>query len=397
MKFKNKGRKIYKTKEKNYYGKTPAGKFFSGALSVLLLGGIAFLGYSVAEPIINYTRKQGDESVVSTETDSDADNSDNASDDADSTTGIEDSISIEQFIGVSLSKESLYNIDALNSALNNITDENAEYVSVPLKVEGGEIYYNTSVAEAIMCGAVRSTLTLDEITSAIKDAGYKPVAEISLLHDNIAPQYYVDMGYKTADDGSRWLDNSLDNGGKPWLSPFSEYTQEYLSSIVSEIATADFDKVVCSDVVFPPFRDSDLALLGGDVNDSNRYMSLTSLVNMVYSQMISGGTTTMLEVSAVDMLQGNCEVIQPMLLDISTIILNIDLDDMGTAVTTSETVYEFTGTNDENATKILNLVKNQLGDYNVIVRVSGSGFTANELYKVKNAIAELGYSSYIIG
>ena len=32
MKFKNKGRKIYKTKEKNYYGKSPVGKAFSVGL-----------------------------------------------------------------------------------------------------------------------------------------------------------------------------------------------------------------------------------------------------------------------------------------------------------------------------------------------------------------------------
>ena len=33
MKFKNKGRKIYKTKEKNYYGKSPVGKAFSVGLT----------------------------------------------------------------------------------------------------------------------------------------------------------------------------------------------------------------------------------------------------------------------------------------------------------------------------------------------------------------------------
>ena len=49
MKFKNKGRKIYKTKEKNYYGKSPVGKAFSVGLTVLLIGGIGFIGYSVAE------------------------------------------------------------------------------------------------------------------------------------------------------------------------------------------------------------------------------------------------------------------------------------------------------------------------------------------------------------
>lgn len=62
-----KGRKIYKTKERNYLGKSPMSKFMSGALTVLLIGGIGFLGYSVAEPIINYTRHEGDE-PLSTET-----------------------------------------------------------------------------------------------------------------------------------------------------------------------------------------------------------------------------------------------------------------------------------------------------------------------------------------
>ena len=49
MRFKNKGRKIYKTKEKNYYGKSPVGKAFSVGLTILLLGGIGFIGYSGAD------------------------------------------------------------------------------------------------------------------------------------------------------------------------------------------------------------------------------------------------------------------------------------------------------------------------------------------------------------
>ena len=63
MKIKNKGRKIYKTKEKNFYGKSIPNKIFSAGLTVLFLSGVVFLGYSVAEPIMNYTKKKGDNSV----------------------------------------------------------------------------------------------------------------------------------------------------------------------------------------------------------------------------------------------------------------------------------------------------------------------------------------------
>ena len=76
---KYKGRKIYKTKEKNYYDKSFGGKFFSLLLTLILLGGVAFIGYSFAEPMLNFSKKAGDtvsenlnsivpETAVSTET-----------------------------------------------------------------------------------------------------------------------------------------------------------------------------------------------------------------------------------------------------------------------------------------------------------------------------------------
>ena len=61
MRTNKKGRKLYKTKEKNYYGKSPVGKVFSAVLSVLLIGGLGFIGYSVAEPLLNYNKKVDDD------------------------------------------------------------------------------------------------------------------------------------------------------------------------------------------------------------------------------------------------------------------------------------------------------------------------------------------------
>ena len=57
---KYKGRKIYKTKEKNYYDKSFSGKLLSLFLTLILLGGVGFIGYSVAEPLLNFSKKAGD-------------------------------------------------------------------------------------------------------------------------------------------------------------------------------------------------------------------------------------------------------------------------------------------------------------------------------------------------
>lgn len=396
MKIRNKGRKIYKTKEKNYYGKSPFGKFMSGALSVLLIGGLGFLGYSVAEPIINYTRKTGDEEPAATAAETKEQTESVSADTTGDAVDVMDNISVEQYRAASVGTEDMNSLETLAAALERVPAD-TEYVSVPLKARGGEIYYASSVSEAGLCGAVRSVLTLNDITSAVRAAGFKPIAELSLLNDSIFPAAYPDAGYKIADGGSMWIDDALDNGGKPWMSPMSDVTLGYLSALGDEIAEADFERVICGDVVFPPFRESDLTLLSEDVKKSDRYLALTSLVNSLYSKFISGDTAMMLEVSAAELLSGGGEVIQPMVLDVNTLVLNVDFDEIGQSVTTPETVYEFTGTAEENADKIIGLVKDRLSDYNIVVRFSGKNTEQSELIRAKESIAGYGYTSYIIG
>ncbi|MBQ8297267.1 MAG: hypothetical protein IJX77_05730 [Ruminococcus sp.] len=391
MKFKQKGRKIYRTKEKNYYGKSPVGKFLSGALTVLLIGGIGFLGYSVAEPIINYTKKAGDEKTAETTTLNAAGTAVSATETM--TQPVTEPVSAEKLAAAVLEPEDFADLETLRAALLNIpTNEGIEYAVAPLKVSGGELYYASGVYEAQSCGAVRTELTLSEITSEITAAGFKPAAEISLLRDNILPQTYPDSGYTTAADGSLWLDEI---NGKPWVSPFSDSTNVYLGAVADEIMTAGFEKIICSDVVFPPFSDNDYGILAENVSGAEGSNTLTNLANQMYSKITNGGASMMLEVSVIDLLQGNDAVIQPMLLDVSTIVLEIDFEEIGTMVEAGNTIYEFTGTPSENAEKAIGLVQHKLADYNVAVEFSGAD--TSELLEAKDVISDFGYTSFIIG
>lgn len=397
MKFKSKGRKIYKTKEKNYYGKSTAGKILSAALTLLLLGGIGFLGYSVAEPIINYSKKTGDSDSSDTESTSiskTADLNGTLSDEASAV----NAVSAEEFCGASLSVSDMTDLSSLTAALRNISDsEGIEYVSVPLKISGGEIYYASQIYEAQACGSVQSELTLDEIVSAIRAEGFTPVAELSLLRDNLLPQTYPDASYKIASDGSNWLDNDSASGGKPWASPFSELTQAYLNSIAGEVAAADFDKIICCDAVFPPFKESDIELLDFDTDSEDFHTALTLVVNQLYSSTTNSGSAMFLEISAEDLIMGYDDIIQPMLLDVSTLVLDIDFDVLDSGITTDTTLYEFAGTPSENAVKAMDLVQDKLSDYNVVVRLSGDNTDEDSLLQAKDSISDLGYSSFIIG
>ncbi|MCR4889715.1 MAG: putative glycoside hydrolase [Ruminococcus sp.] len=395
MKRKNKGRKIYKTKEKNYYGKSPAGKFMSGLLTVLLIGGIGFIGYSVAEPIINYTQHKGDEPSESTkaEENTSGDVTEGATDPSSG-----EKINAELFTAAHLRASDLTDMKSLQSALNSVPQgEGIEYVEVPLKVKGGKVYYASSCAEAKMSGAIQSSLTLGDINSAIKESGYKPAASVSVFCDNILPVSYPDTGFKTVDDGSQWLDNDPANGGKPWVSPFSSSALSYVSDIVSEVSAAGFDRVVCSDIMFPYFRESDLELLDEKLGKTERFMALTSAANMLYDKAVTNGASMYIEVSAADMLRGNGDVLKPMLLSANTVVVNIDVEELKGGITNGQMLYEFEGTPDEIADKCLKFVKDDLADFNVIVRLSGEGRTAQELLNASKVISSYGYSSFVIG
>ena len=399
MKFKNKGRKIYKTKEKNYYGKSPVGKAFSVGLTVLLIGGIVFIGYSVAEPLINYTKKKGDSTAESAVIASDTTPTDeNGEPVTDEGAAPQVPVSAEAYRAYALDPLDISDTQSIKAALKRVpSEEKIEYIEVPLKVSGGNIYYATNNYYATSSGVIQSYTKLSDIVSAISAEGYKPVALVSTFNDNIIPNYFRDMSYLTVDDGSQWIDNDIDAGGKPWMTPFSELAVEYNTDIVEEVAQAGFERVVCYDFVFPDFRPSDVEFLGEKVVSTDRYMALTSAANMMYDKIMTEGSKMMLEVNASDLLKGKNDVLQPMLLKVNTIILNIDLDLMSYGVYTGDTVYEFTGTPAENVRKMLDLVSEDVSDFNVAVRVSGTTLSTQEMLEAKEEIVGYGFDSYVLG
>lgn len=398
MKRKHKGRKIYKTKEKNYYGKSPLGKFLSGVLTVLLIGGIGFIGYSVAEPIINYTQHKGDEPETTAAEPEETTSSEEPESTVATVPSGEEKLASENYKAVALTVNALSSINDLRTALSAVqSGEGIEFVEVPLKAKGGYIYYASSVSEAKTAGAVQSNLTLSQITSEIKNSGYRPAAVVSTFYDNVLPTVYPDSGYVTYADGLQWIDDDVSNGGKPWTSPYSQRALDYLSGIVDEVSSAGFERVVCSDFVYPYFRQSDLDILDEQFGRSDRFMALTSAANLLYDRSVSNGVSMYIEVSATDILRGGGDVLQPMLLSANTVVVNIDVEELQWGVSDGHTLYEFSGTPAEITDKCLKFISEKLTDLNVVVRISGSGATAQELIKAKEKIADYGYKSFVIG
>lgn len=394
MKIKNKGRKIYKTKEKNYYGKSPTGKFFSALLSVLLIGGIGFLGYSVAGPWINYTRKQGDEEPSESETEPLEEETS-----AEMQTESNEMISVaenedEGYRAFFLSEYDMSSTESIKIAVGRIPQEQGiEYIEVPLKLKNGKLTYESSAQQIIDSDIVQPEITLKEIARTIKKEGYMPSAHISVFADSTIPKIYPQCGYMITETLSAWQDSS----SGLWASPFSSDYTDYLTFIAGEISEAGFEKIICSDLSFPQFSDRDI----GELNDlrlesSERYTYLTDTANELY-KTISDNSDMIIEVSAADVISGKAEVLKPLFLDVDTIVLNINLDEISKGVDTGRTVYEFSGSVSENVMKMLELSESELSDFNVAVRISGGSNNTSDVLRAKDDIAEKGYTSFILG
>ncbi|MCQ2465592.1 MAG: hypothetical protein MJ095_08425 [Oscillospiraceae bacterium] len=227
-----------------------------------------------------------------------------------------------------LTVSDIISLDALTSKLDSVSG--CTSVAVPLKTTGGYVNYDSEVSTARLSGAVSSYLTLQEIVSAVTEKGLTPVAELSTVADNIYPKTYKKSAYQF-DDGytGEWLDNKPESGGKPWTSPFSSETQEYLSSLVNEITAAGIKSVICTDNYFPPFREKDLGYIGEIVKSPDRYKGLTGLVNMLNSAAASNGGKAMLSVSASDVLNSSAEVFKPEEFGSMSAVVTINMNDFG--------------------------------------------------------------------
>ena len=388
MKLKNKGRKIYKTKEKNYYGKSPIGKLFSALLTIILIGGIGVLGYSVAGPMIDYSRKQGDEEPQET-TSAEETTTGISSENATNPTTVE-TPETEIYKGVRLNEYEIMTTEAMETAIGRVP-QNIEYIEIPLKLSDGRIIYDTGYEE--FPEQNNSGLTLSEITRTVRKNGYTPVAYISVFADNIIPAEYPQYSYMNTENLTVWHDADFNM----WVSPFSAEYSGYLNFIADEISGAGFKKIICSDIKFPDFSDMDLSLLNDSRLESySRYTALDNVADMLYDIINYNNSDMIIEVNSSEILSGKAEILNQQI-KADTVVVGINLDEITAGVNTGSTVYEFTGTATENITKMLDLIKDDISDFNVIIRISGTSHNTSDLLRAVDDIAQTGWESFIIG
>ncbi len=196
-----------------------------------------------------------------------------------------------------LSASVLESRDAFISSLEQVKGSNSDVkaVVVPMKLEGGLLNYASNISYVAGMGICDGTLTASEIVSIAKEKGFSVYATISVMDDCQFPELHRDAGIQLADGSGRWLDNSPEKGGKPWMSPYSSKTVSYMTAMIQELEDAGFSAAICQNFVYPSFYESDRDFI--DVEDyfgENRNDAMAALADAMV-EAATGDMTVVLD------------------------------------------------------------------------------------------------------
>jgi hypothetical protein len=394
------GRRVYRysSGEKKKRGK----RVLKVLLAVLILAVLVFVGYSVAGPLMNYlgNLRQPAETQPWTPPDTAAETVSVTKIDGDSSetggTAVEPNKTSERMTAMTLPPEALLSKTALTDNLNSAMTAGFTAVIVPLKTEGGSLLYKSTAEMAVSAGIVTAPMTAKEISDAVKEMGMTPVCSINLLEDNTNFTDYRGV-YKFASDNSRWLDNRLDAGGKPWISPFDSDATEYLRYISDEVTKGGFEKVIFTGLVFPPFRTSDLNYVGDIVKNPNRSDTLVKLFETVAKAAEQNGAKVSLEVSAAGAALGTEEAFIPERLGEASVVLRYDEAELPkTIVENGRELVLSDMTAEARVEAIMTICREKANGLPLIPYLYGLDPNTESYAGSLTAILQMGFESYIV-
>lgn len=356
---------------------------FTVLSSLVILSFFSLIGYSVAKPFakVGEAKKTGSISDSKTET--------IPVTEPDITPGYND------IVAYWLSETEIEDMETLERMLDRI-DNSYNTAVIPLKIRGGMLNYNSSNEGAIMAD-VTSEPELEDIITKIKSRGLKPAASFCMLNDNMYPKADKSSGFIDKKSGKLWFDADENKGGKPWLSPSASASGNYLSSLTSEIAGAGFEFIIATDAEYPQFSRVGLDAIGESVTNENRYLDLIDIVNKTAFAANSKNSEMWIEISAAEMFEGTCEVLQPILLNTDKIVLEINIEEFKSVVKCGDENIDFSSMSvKEKTEKVCDIAETYIYKTSFIPELTGKYLTSLDKREAAEAFKSMDYDSYII-
>lgn len=237
-------------------------------LMVVIVAALAVIGYGAGKPLVEYITSKNSETSESTpswtppetsEADSEV-SSDEAQTSASETSDTSEPDAAEETVSSMyvLPSGTVYDAASLKSAAASAKNAGYAGIVVTAKDSVGNILYKSDIAAVKDGATVTGTLSAKQMCDIITAEGLVPAARFSTLLDR-SNGNYIGGGYMLPDGSGNWLDAAPANGGKKWLSPFSDASAEFMNNIAGELSAAGFKYIIAADTMYPDFRPSDIS------------------------------------------------------------------------------------------------------------------------------------------
>ncbi len=384
-------------------------------IMIVLLAAMVFIGYSVGKPIVEYfsgrpanTEPDGDAQPIEPVTPPQTDKPDpeptaseqvSAVSDDTQTTPDPEPIEPKNILYIAYPGAEGASYDSLiASKIAYALDNNYSGICIELVANGGAVAYNTQSELAALAEAIPSNgiANLSATVEDIKAAGLIAYARVSALSDHLASWYDKGVAYMIQGSTSRWLDNALSSGGKPWLSPFEQRSKDYIAGFAKEISEAGFEGIILGELEFPELRRKDLEYIGDSVKSQTRYKALNDFAQYIINAY-GAGKQAIIEVDAADVISGKAEILKSGgELCTKNIYIRFNPTELGTRVTRPDgSVVSFEGLSPAYTLKaVMQTVNDRLSGLELTVIPIISGCEIDE--GMEKIIAELNLGDNVI-
>ncbi|MBQ7295213.1 MAG: hypothetical protein IJW86_03345 [Clostridia bacterium] len=193
----------------------------------------------------------------------------------------------------------------LRSAAKQVQKKNGNSVVIDFKTKDGKLIYSSLQENAVMgkC-ALYDNDNLRRALDIFENAGVAVIARIYCFEDSAVANANSALAVKYMDTDVNWLDGSDENGGRPWLNPYSKDVRNYLAEIVREISSFGVGAFMLESLQFPEGENTNGATYPGEKNQAKRNAALKNILNQIKNALPENALLIFSQ-SASDALNGN--------------------------------------------------------------------------------------------
>lgn len=267
--------KPHKIKRYNkiYGGRSTLSKLLRTLAAVVVLAGVAYLGWILYDPIASYlsgqmSQAENSGTVLENSTVSEVSGTDLSQ----SETEAPRVFDINNVKAAYLPADRLQNTADLATQLKKLTQKGINTIVIDAKDTAGMVLYRSNNETVATIGAQAPGYDLAAVVSLANEHGIGVIARVFAFKDPVASLRIKNAAVKYMDTEILWLDNSKEQGGKSWLNPYSEIAQMYIADIALECIGFGCDAIMLDGVQFPTGYSLNLAGYGGQTKSRQQVL-----------------------------------------------------------------------------------------------------------------------------